>query len=95
MFDKAAQSNSKTVSFFVSQTYGKSSGQFSLASFFGSTETEIIALLGVAATIGTAIVYSRDKKDRDTQYLNINGDVLKAKRTPGTYNKFKKRSGGK
>jgi hypothetical protein len=95
VFDKAAQSNSKTVSFFVSQTYGKSSGQFSLASFFGSTETEIIALLGVAATIGTAIVYSRDKKDRDTQYLNINGDVLKAKRTPGTYNKFKKRSGGK
>ena len=94
VFDEAAQSNSKTVTFFVSQTYGKSSGGFSLASFFGGTETEIITLLGVAATIGTAIIYSRDKKDRDTQYLNIDGSVLKAKRTPASYNKFKKRKGG-
>ena len=94
VFDKAAQSNSKTVTFFVSQTYGKSSGGFSLASFFGGTETEIIALLGIAATVGTAIIYSRDKKDRDTQYLNIDGSVLKAKRTPASYNKFKKRKGG-
>ncbi len=94
VFDKAAQSNSKTVTFFVSQTYGKSSGGFSLASFFGSAETEIIALLGIAATIGTAIIYSRDKKDRDTQYFNIDGSMIKAKRTPASYNKFKKRKGG-
>ena len=94
VFDKAAQSNSKTVTFFVSQTYGKSSGGFSLSSFFGGTDTEIIALLSIAATIGTAIVYSRDKKDRDTQYININGSMIKAKRTPASYNKFKKRNGG-
>ena len=94
VFDEAAQSNSKTVTFFVSQTYGKSSGGFSLASFFGGTETEIITLLGVAATIGTAIIYSRDKKDRDTQYFNIDGSMIKAKRTPASYNKFKKRKGG-
>ena len=94
VFDKAAQSNSKTVTFFVSQTYGKTSGGFSLATFFGSAETEIITLIGIAATVGTAIVYSRDKKDRDTQYINLNGAVVKAKRTPGSYNKFKKRNGG-
>ena len=95
VFDKAAQSNSKTVSFFVSQTYGKSSGGFSLTSFFGNTETEIIAIISIVSTIGGAIIYSRDKKDRDTQYFNIDGAVVKAKRTPGSFKRFEKKTRNK
>jgi hypothetical protein len=95
VFDKAAQSNSKTVSFFVSQTYGKSSGGFSLTSFFGNTETEIIAIISIVSTIGGAIIYSRDKKDRDTQYFNIDGAVVKAKRTPGSFKQFEKKTRNK
>lgn len=82
VFTKNGQSNSVPEPFFVSQEYGKGGSQFTLVSFFGGLPEFVLTILSLSGGIVAAVAYWRDKKDKDTEYVNIGGSVVQAKRSP-------------
>ena len=82
VFTTNGASNYKIVSFFVSQQYGKGGAPFNLASFFGGTLPMILSLLSITVGIASAVIFWRDKKDKDTVYFNVGGTIVKGKKTP-------------
>ena len=81
VFTVNGQSNYAIENFFVSQTYGVGGQPFNLASFFGGTYQMIFAILSITVGVGTMLMWWSDKKSKNTEYINLNGSIIKAKKT--------------
>ena len=73
VFNNNSQSNSATVQFTVSSTYGKS--QFNLVALFGGLTNFWLVMLSILGTLATVYGVTRSGGDQ----INIDGTILKGK----------------
>ena len=91
-FASNGQSNQKNADFYVTSSYGKSSSSFSIVSFFGGITNFMITILGIISSVSVVLYVRSDKKDRNTEYININGMQIKAKKSRSASKAFQKAS---